>query len=443
MLLALACSDSHGQTPFAPQSREVDASSEDDCDTDRDCAGDDDIRPVETPVHPHRQGTGTPSQDAAVEPSDAPDAGPPQPGSSFKPKAIADSAVAYQIDIAHSGSQSDDTFRPPFDQKWDVDLKGQVSYPLIVDGRIFVTVRASQGTELNALDEEDGHVLWGPKPLSGTFWWSGIAYDEGRVYAVNTDGILSAFDAESGERIWTQQLEGQYAFSSPPTAADGLVFLGGAGSGGTLYAVDGASGETLWTQRVENGDNSSPAVSSDGVFVSYACVQAYAFAPLDGEPLWHHMGPCEGGGGATPVLANGRLYARDWASSNLVLDARDGSLVSEFNASQPPAFDSAGRGFFVSGMQLQANEVENETALWTAAADGTLSPPIAANDMVYVASNAGTLYAFDAETGEVADMTTLPAKFNDVGMNVSGPPAALAIGDGLLVVPADTHLVAF
>jgi outer membrane protein assembly factor BamB len=143
------------------------------------------------------------------------------------------------------------------------------------------------------------------------------------------------------------------------------------------------------------------------------------------------------------VLANGRLYARDRASSNLVLDAHDGTLVSEFNATQPPAFDSAGRGFFVSGMQLQANEIASESALWTATADGALSPPIAANDMVYVASNAGTLYAFDARTGEVADMTILPAGFNDVGTNLSGPAAALAIADGILVVPADTHLVAF
>jgi outer membrane protein assembly factor BamB len=68
--------------------------------------------------------------------------------------------------------------------------------------------------------------------------------------------------------VWARQLPGQYAFSSPPTAKDGVVYVSGAGSGGTLYAVDEASGTVLATQPVANGDDSSPALSADAVFVS-------------------------------------------------------------------------------------------------------------------------------------------------------------------------------
>ena len=85
-------------------------------------------------------------------------------------------------------------------QRWSRDLGGQISYPLIVGGRIFVTVanQASYGTKLYALDEANGATLWGPVDLGGTYGWSNAAYDAGRVFAVNFDGLLRAFDAASG-----------------------------------------------------------------------------------------------------------------------------------------------------------------------------------------------------------------------------------------------------
>ena len=52
----------------------------------------------------------------------------------------------------------------------------------------------------------------------------------------------------------------------------GIVYVGGAGSGGTLYAVSESAGNVLWTASVQNGDNSSPvkASSAGGVVTFYA-----------------------------------------------------------------------------------------------------------------------------------------------------------------------------
>ena len=82
---------------------------------------------------------------------------------------------------------------------------------------------------------------------------------------------MTAWDAATGARAWSRNLDGQYSFSSPPTAFGGSVCVGGAGSGGTVYAVDGATGALRWTASVENGDDSSPVVTDDAVYVSYAC----------------------------------------------------------------------------------------------------------------------------------------------------------------------------
>src|SRR5207237_4327777 len=127
-----------------------------------------------------------------------------------------------------------------------------------------------------------GATVWGPVDLGGIYSFSGIAYDNGLVFAVNFDGVLQSFDAQIGMRNWLVQLPGQYAFTSPPSALNGVVYVGGAGSGGTLYAVQETNGNVLWTGSVENGDHSSPTVSNDGVYVSYACEQVYDFAPGSG-----------------------------------------------------------------------------------------------------------------------------------------------------------------
>src|SRR5205807_1436882 len=83
-----------------------------------------------------------------------------------------DDAVSYRIDPAHSGAQPGDTLAPPLIQRWSVDLGGNVSYPLIAGGRIFVTAAdANYGSRLYALDPGTGATLWGPVELGGTYWF--------------------------------------------------------------------------------------------------------------------------------------------------------------------------------------------------------------------------------------------------------------------------------
>ena len=66
-----------------------------------------------------------------------------------------------------------------------------MSYPLIADGRVFVTVKNSvgQGTTLYALNAANGAVIWS-SALGGDFWWSAACYENGRVFAIDKDGHL-------------------------------------------------------------------------------------------------------------------------------------------------------------------------------------------------------------------------------------------------------------
>lgn len=374
----------------------------------------------------------------------------PVPTPAATPPATQGTAVAYQIDAAHTGAQFD-TVVPPLVQRWSRDLGGQISYPLIVGGRIFVTVAnpASYGIKLYALDEANGATLWGPVDLGGNYGWSNAAYDSGRVFAVNFDGLLRAFDAASGALIWSKQLPDAYAFSSPPTASGGVVYVLGAGSlsasgSGTLYAVDEQDGTVKWSVLLQNGgDDSSPAVTSTGVFVAAACNHVYDFSPQDGSLIWQHPGPCTGGGGSTPVLFGGRLHVGDSLTEKLMFDAPTGAVLGTFPPGPPPAF-SGSTGFFLTGSILRARDAYSGATRWSFTGDGTLiSAPIVVNGYVYIGSSSGKVYALDGSTGANVWTGNLGAAVQTTESPVTRPHTGLGAGDGLVVVPASNLLVAY
>jgi outer membrane protein assembly factor BamB len=351
--------------------------------------------------------------------------------------------TAYQISVSHDGFSGDTTIVPPLSSRWSHSFTGPVSYPLIADGLVYVTVAdngGNYGTNLYALDQATGSVVWS-QPISGTYFWSNAAYDNGQVFVLNFDGLLREFDAATGTPGWAVQLPGQYAFSSPPTADSGVVYVGGAGSGGTLYAVSEADGSVLWTQSVANGDDSSPALSSTSVFVSYACPNVYAFDRATGTRQWFYGGGCSGGGGKTPVYYNGQVYVRDF-SGDLILNAGTGAVSGTFSAGPAPAF--AGKtGLFLSAGTLRA--AIGRRSVWTFTGDGGLdTAPVVVGATVYVGSSTGMVYGLSLAKGKVVWSASAGAGVPGPDeQNVSQPLTGLGAGQGLLVVPAGDQLVAY
>jgi outer membrane protein assembly factor BamB len=213
-------------------------------------------------------------------------------------------AVAYQIDPGHSGGQPGDHLSLPLCQRWSVDLGGSVSYPLVAQGLVFVTVGsaadAGGSVDLVALDEHTGAIAWGPIALGGTYPMGHATYENGRIFAVNSDGQLSAFDAMTGTLEWSEVLvdadggatPGQ--FTSPPTALGGVVYVG---SSVELYAVSEELGTVVWTHAIPTV-HSSPAVSPTGVYVGGGWEPART--PSSTNTGWHprpgrSSGTCPGG----------------------------------------------------------------------------------------------------------------------------------------------------
>lgn len=381
--------------------------------------------------------------------------------------AFGSQAVAYQIDPAHTGSQSDG-LTPPLVQRWsrsfgDPFSMTTISYPLIVDGKVFVLTDNGNnwGTNLYALDAATGATVWGPfQDTLGSHGFAGLAYDAGRVFVVNWDGVLRAFDASSGAMVWQTYLGGAYPdgrylyqFTSPPTAVAGTVYLSGAGFGAEMLAVSEQDGTLKWSNAINTGEHSSPAVSQSGVYVSFASAATSAFSPLTGQLLWQFR-TAAGGGGRTPVLFNNRVYVRDLVFRGfIILDAANGAQLSAFDVGHigpdppTPAFSGATGyfGYFANNIQgLKALDTATLGTKWTFNGDSSINTaPIVDNGFVYVASYNGTLYALDAQTGASVWSTNLGTNVLPADESNAKLLSGFAAANGMLVVSASNRLIAF
>ncbi len=367
-----------------------------------------------------------------------------------------DLAVAYHIDVGHTGVQNDSVLVPPFVQRWQTSLPALTSYPLIANGKVYVTVgdNNSVARALYALDQQDGHVVWS-ETFSNLFPWSAPAYDEGHIFvAANAsgDGLILAFDAATGAPLWTAQLPGLIGgggSSSPPTAANGVVYT--STGDGTLYALDELTGNVIATNSVFGGAFSSPALSADSVFVSYECDQTYRFAQQTLAPLWVYAPGCGNGRGATSVYSNGQVFIRNDSTGNLVLDATTGTVIRSWapppGAIPAPAPDPS--TLFLLYLQLKAEDRATGAIKWTFSGDGHLSsaPIVIANgqgELVIEGSSSGQLYALDASSGSPVWTAQLPQGIPSPNEHTLAQPlTGLAAGQGLLVVPTGNTLTAF
>jgi len=358
--------------------------------------------------------------------------------------AAPDAAVTYQITTSHNAVISTPGLKPPLTVVWSLELSGTASYPLIVGHTVYVI----GGSTLYALNAATGATLWSQTAPSGYGGWIGAAYENGLVFVVdgapNLNGAMFAFNATTGAQVWEASLPNQYVWCSPPAALNGIVYTGGAGDGGTVYAVQETDGTLLWTGEVENGMASSPAINDGGVFVSYVCPQSYRFNAETGSQVWHYSGECEGGGGDTAVVFNNNVYVRmNFVGSNgLILTEADGTTNGEFSSTYAPVF-SGSTAFYTESNSISAVDLATGATLWTAApatGDSFSTSPILVNNVIYVGTQEGNLEGYAARSGDHGVSMNLGYAIS--GGEGGAPQAGLGAAQGLLVVPASTHVFA-
>jgi outer membrane protein assembly factor BamB len=364
------------------------------------------------------------------------------------PAAAGDRSVAWQVDVAHTGSLRAPGLSPPFAQAWARDLPGWPSYPIVAEGKVFVVVSdvtgdTPYGRDVYALDRASGATAW-VTHIEGPYWRAALAYDAGRLFVVGYDGIVYALSPSDGSVLWHSSLPTAYAIASAPVAADGRVLYTAASNGGpTVGALAEADGHLLWGDLL-NLSSGSPALDGDRFYVAGASPAADALSAATGAVLWEHAGGSSGGGVLT-VAGAGRLWL--WSEtapgSGSVFDLATGALAGGFSSPTAPAID----GDVVAMCSASGVWAQDASGrhLWDVdLGRQPTSPPLIVNGVVLVGALDGTLTGLDLGTGRIVWS-------GSVGAGVTGASPVQAVnslggmggGDGLLVVPAQQRLVAF
>lgn len=139
--------------------------------------------------------------------------------------------------------------------------KLQETYPLIIDGVMYVTTSTD---EVYAYDAATGAVKWKYVPKvdfskstgvggKNIVVNRGVAVQNGVVFMLTYDTKLKALSAATGEEMWSSTVDdpktGAYE-TMAPTVYDGKVFVGNSGSDqgvrGFVAAYDAKTGKQLW-----------------------------------------------------------------------------------------------------------------------------------------------------------------------------------------------------
>lgn len=101
-----------------------------------------------------------------------------------------------------------------------------------------------------------------------------LSSDEDCVYVQSTGGIITAFDAQTGQRRWAVQL-GQFDPPSFQVVTNETLALVVVGT--HMYGLDKISGKTLWSLRLPGQASTSPAADAQRVYVGMLDGSLYAF----------------------------------------------------------------------------------------------------------------------------------------------------------------------
>jgi outer membrane protein assembly factor BamB len=259
--------------------------------------------------------------------------------------------------------------------------------------------------------DEQGFMYFGtgnPSPFPGTeqYPW-GSSRPGPNLY---TDSLVK-LNATTGKLQWYYQLTPHDLYDrdlqDPPMLlnVNGRQMVVTAGKGGFVVAFDSQSGKLLWKRSVgmHNGHD------NDNV---YAMNHEYSKLKLP-ETVY----PGLLGGVIAPLATNG---------STVFVPVVNHSV--SYAKQTPPEENGKGGG------ELVALNAATGAVKWIHKfSTSTFGAATAVNDLVFATTFSGTLYALNANTGEVVRQIQLPAGTN-TGVAISGDtliaPAGLALGAG-------------
>jgi len=280
---------------------------------------------------------------------------------------------------------------------------------------------------------------------------SPIVY-QGKIYTLDTEGVVSAFSASSGSRIWRVSLapekeKGNEGFGGGIAANGGRLFV--TTGFGVVVALNAGNGAVEWTRKIGVPLRSSPTAIDGKLFFVSAESKLYCLSTVDGVELWTFRGlpesatllsnvsPAVSGDIVVVPYPSGEVIAYNISAGRsawveTLSRTRGGSSLAGLSDPARPAIDR-GVVFAVghSGRMFATAQKTGER-LWTKRIQGT-QMPWPAGDLVFVVDINGVLMALTRKEGKVRWLTELPQSKRWSGPVLAGGRLWLASADGIMI----------
>ena len=244
---------------------------------------------------------------------------------------------------------------------------------------------------------------------------------DGKLYAVASDGIVHAFNAQTGSRLWQER-------SGVDNDLRDVVYGGGASyDSGILYvtngtgevtALDANTGAQVWKVKPSGPLRGSPTIAFGQVFVMTQDNQVFSLDIRDGSKLWQESGsstqagvfgvaaPAAGQGSVIAGYSSGELSAYRyengrtlWADA-LARTSISTSVGSLTDIDADPIIDSGRVYALGQGGRMAAYELLTGQRIWELNLAG-ISTPAVAGEWIFTLTDDARLLAIARTTGKV------------------------------------------
>ena len=309
-------------------------------------------------------------------------------------------------------------------ERWKVEVGTGYATPILVGDRIYMFSRQGEEEVLAALEAGSGKVIWrsaypagfkmnpatarhGPGPKSTP------TFAGNRLFTLGMAGVVSAFDAQSGKRLWQKSgpaAQPLYHTATSPVVDGNLVIVHlGGHNDGALTAFDAATGDVRWTWTGDGPAYGSPLVvdlSGTRQVVTFTQTNFVGVSRETGQLLWK------------------RPYTTaSTTTSQTPLLFRDTIIES-------------GRGNGITAFRVRKGEEWTTENVWhTDDVSVHMSDVVAINGVLFGLShlNSGQYFALDLETGKVL-WTSDPRQGEHAAIARAGNTIFSLEQDGELVV---------
>lgn len=313
---------------------------------------------------------------------------------------------------------------PSLGQAWAVSIGegGSLSQrlaaaPVVGDGRVYTI--DTQAT-VRAFDAQSGATVWATqvgydKGNRASLFGGGVAFDNGRIYATNGLGYVAALDARNGGVVWQVHPTGPLR-GSPTVVGDTLYVIT---QDNQIYSLKTSDGSTNWSQAAALEiagifGSASPAVGQGTVVAGFSSGELNAYRYENGRMVWQDQ------------LA--RTSIRTSVAS-----------ISDVDAN--PVIDSGQVLAVGQGGRMVSLELTSGQRQWELNIAG-ISTPWVAGEWVYVVTDDAKLLCVSRSNGKVRWIAQLPAFRNEKAkrgpIGYKGPVLA---GGRLIVVSSDGTLI--